>query len=84
MSTKQDYEYFINNIEELYKKYGHSFLVVKGEEIIGAYDTFESAFDETVKSLPLGSFLIQECVEDPQRIVHSFQGNVQIASQAIC
>ena len=58
-----DYEYFINNLSELYKKYGHRFLVIKEQQVIGTYDEFGAAYDETIKTEELGTFIIQECVD---------------------
>jgi hypothetical protein len=74
-----DYEYFINNLATLYKEYGHRFLVIKNERIIGSYNSFDDAFAETVRTEALGTFLIQECVSDPGELVKTFQGNVSFA-----
>jgi hypothetical protein len=78
-----DYEYFTKNLKELYAKYGHKFIVIKNEEVIGAYDTFDVAFDTTMQTEELGTFIIQECVSDPTELVQSFQGNVTFANEAI-
>jgi hypothetical protein len=74
-----DYEYFINNLADLYKEYGHRFLVIKNEKVISAHNSFDDAFAETVKNEPLGTFLIQECVADPSELIKTFQGNVSFA-----
>jgi hypothetical protein len=74
-----DYEYFINNLATLYKEYGHRFIVIKNEKVIGAYNSFDDAFSETTKTEPLGTFLIQECVENPAELIKTFQGNVSFA-----
>jgi hypothetical protein len=74
-----DYGYFIDNLAALYQQYGHRFLVIKNEKVIGAYNSFDDAFTETVKTEALGTFLIQECVSDPKELVKTFQGNVSFA-----
>jgi hypothetical protein len=74
-----DYEYFINNLAALYKEYGHRFLVIKNEKVISAYNSFDDAFAETIKTEPLGTFLIQECVADTAELIKTFQGNVAFA-----
>lgn len=74
-----DYDYFINNLADLYKEYGHRFLVIKNEQVVGAYNSFDDAFNETTKTEKLGTFLIQECVENPDDLILTFQGNVSFA-----
>ena len=59
-----DFRYFKKNYDAFYKKYGHSFIVIKNEEVIGVYKTFEQAKDETVKKEKPGTFCIQECTGD--------------------
>ena len=78
----KDYEYFINNLSELYAKYGHCFLVIKNEQVIRKYSDFKTAHDETIKTEEIGSFIIQECVDDPEKLVHRFQFNVTFPQQA--
>jgi hypothetical protein len=72
VSAMADYDYFINNISELYKKYGHRFLVIKNEQVIGSYLSFDDALDETLKTEKPGTFLIQECVENPDDLILHF------------
>jgi hypothetical protein len=72
----KNYEYFSKNMPELYKKYGHKFLAIKDEKVIGEYDTFDEAIRETNKTEKLGTFLIQECFKDKKDAIHCFQGNV--------
>ena len=79
MTDMADYDYFINNLAALYKEYGHRFLVIKNEQVIGVYYSFDDALNETVKTDKPGTFLIQECVEDPEDLILKFQGNVTFA-----
>jgi len=74
-----DFDYFINNLAVLYKEYGHCFLVIKNEQVIGSYNSFDDALNETIKTEKLGTFLIQECVENPDDLILTFQGNVLFA-----
>jgi hypothetical protein len=72
----QDFEYFLENTDKFYKKYGHKYLAVKNKDILGVYDTFNEALENTLKTEPLGTFLIQECLESRDKAVQYFQGNV--------
>jgi hypothetical protein len=72
---KKDFEFFENNMADLYKEYGHKFFAIKNQNIIGIYDTFENALNETLKTEELGTFLIQECFENKEEATQNFQGN---------
>ena len=61
---KQDFEWFVSNYDELFKKYGHKFLAIKNEQILGSYDDAKEAINETSKTEELGTFIIQECSGD--------------------
>ena len=71
-----DFSYFLENMEELYKTYGHKFAAVKNKGILGVYDTFNEALETTMKTEEFGTFLIQEIFTDKEKMVHHFQGNV--------
>ncbi|GHU85091.1 hypothetical protein AGMMS49941_04300 [Deferribacterales bacterium] len=73
-----NYEFFKNNMTSLYAQYGKSFVAIKGQKIIGVYDTFDNAINKTIKTEKLGTFLIQECFETPEQGIQHFQTNVYI------
>jgi hypothetical protein len=73
---EQDYEYFLENTARFYKEYGQRFLTIKNQNVIGVYDSFNDALDNTLKKEPLGTFLIQECLENRGKAANYFQGNV--------
>jgi hypothetical protein len=35
---EQDYEYFLQNTSEFYKKYGHKYLAIKNQCVLGVYN----------------------------------------------
>jgi len=72
----QDFDYFLQNMEGLYQTHGHKFVAIKNQTILGIYDTFNDALESTLKTEELGTFLIQECLENREKMVHHFQGNV--------
>ena len=78
----EDYDFFIDNLPALYAEYGHRFLVIKNQSVMGAYDDFREAYDETLKTEELGTFIIQECVDNPEKLVQRFQLNVSFSEQA--
>ena len=56
-----DFEWFKQNLSELYKQYGACFLVIKDKEVIGSYPTYAEALKASVKQYNIGEFIIQEC-----------------------
>ena len=58
----EEFNYFISNQNELVKHYNKKILVIRGKSVVGSYRTFETAYKNSVKKYPLGTFLIQECI----------------------
>lgn len=61
---KNDFQFFINNYQKLYSKYGHKFLAIKNKEILGAYDSVPETIDSLSSAHEAGSYIIQECTGD--------------------
>ena len=77
----EDYYFFEKNMEPLYEKYGHKFLAIKNQGVIGVYNTFQEALDNTLKTEKLGTFLIQECFKNKEENMQFFQGNVSFVGE---
>lgn len=73
---EKDFQYYLNNREELLKKYTGRYLVIKGEKVIGDYSSEMDAYTETQKEHKLGTFLIQPCVADERSFQQSFHSRV--------
>jgi hypothetical protein len=71
----QNFDYFTQNMGAFYKEYGHKFLVIKDRNVLGAYVSFDTALDGTLKKEAAGSFVIQECFKERKEAVNGFQGN---------
>lgn len=56
-----DYEWFLENYNELYAKYGDVYLAIKEKTILGVYPSFAEGVLSTMKKEPLGSFIVQRC-----------------------
>ncbi len=54
--------FYKKNRIEFTSLYDGKFLVIKGEQIIGVYDTRSRALDETIKIHAVGSFIIEHPV----------------------
>lgn len=64
-NLKDDYDYFNEHKGDLVRQYPDKFIVIKDKNIIGVYDDPVSAYTETTKDYPLGTFLIQKCSDEP-------------------
>jgi hypothetical protein len=56
-----NFTFFLENYDDLYHQFGHSFLVIKNKEVIGVYNDFAKAVAETKKHEKIGNFIVQEC-----------------------
>ncbi|MFA7402183.1 MAG: hypothetical protein WCZ21_06600 [Bacteroidales bacterium] len=72
----KELQYYIDNQNELVAKYIGKYLVIKGQTIIGVYDTEIEAYSETVKKHELGTFLIQECQPGDENYTQTFRTRV--------
>lgn len=73
---EEEYNYFKTHKKELLENYRNKFVVIKNKELIGAYDTEKEAYDSTVNTHAVGTFLIQKCVENEEELIQSFHSRV--------
>ena len=65
---EQDYLWFLENMESLYKQHGNKIAVIKNKSILGIYEDFESALETTRKTEELGTFIIQKIFENKSKM----------------
>lgn len=58
---ENELNYFIKNQTELVKKYEGKVLAIKGEEVVGVYNTPLDAYLTSEKNHQLGKIMIQPC-----------------------
>ena len=61
---KNDFDFFIENYQNLYKEYGHKFLAIKDKKVLGAYDSVRETISDLTPTYEVGSYIIQECTGD--------------------
>jgi hypothetical protein len=74
---EREFEFYENNKSEIRQKYLGKRIVIVGEQIIAAYDDFDEAYQETVKTYELGTFMIHDVpidIEDEIAYLFSFVG----------
>jgi hypothetical protein len=65
---EKEFHYYENHRNEFVKQYLDKFIVISDDKLVAAYDNENDAYYTTIKSIPLGSFLIQH-VTEPEEIV---------------
>ena len=63
-----EWEFYENNRDELLEKYCGKFVVISGDKVLAAYDDEQIAYRETVKTIPLGSFMIHYIAQEEEII----------------
>ncbi len=56
-----DFRWFIENYDNLYKRYGVSYLAIKDSTVLGSYKSYEEAVRKTQEEICLGDFIVQHC-----------------------
>lgn len=75
---EKEFKYYLSHQAELVKKYNGKFIVLKNEEIIGTYNSHSEAYNETLKTEELGTFLIQHCISGVDSYSQTFHSQVII------
>ncbi len=75
---EKEFYYYVTNQADLVKKYNNKFIVIKNEQVIGAYDSLSDAYSESIKSNELGTFLIQHCFPGKDSYSQTFHSRVLI------
>lgn len=60
-ALENEFKYYLDHQDELVKQYNGKFLIIKGDKILGAYDTELEAIEQASKIERLGTFLVQKC-----------------------
>lgn len=59
-----DYKWFLEKYEDLFKKYGASYLMIKDKAVLGSYLTYADGVNAGLKLSDLGTFIVQKCNGD--------------------
>ncbi len=73
---EKEFTYYLENQNELVKKYNGKFIVIKDTEVLGAYDTELEAIDKTTTKYELGTFLVQKCEAGTDSYTATFHSRV--------
>ncbi len=76
---EKEFKYYIDNQVKLVEKYNNKYIVIVGNDVIGAYDNEIKAYIESVKKYKLGSFLIQLCKPGKENYTQTFHSRAIFA-----
>ncbi len=79
---EKEYEYYLKHKSSLIEKYGGKYVVIKNNDVLGAYENKEDAIKQTQIKHKIGTFLIQLCSGKEEDEVMRFHSRVAFASNA--
>lgn len=65
-ALKKEFEYYLENQDDLILQFRGKVLVIKEQKVVGAYSSPLEAYLEAQKQYKLGTFLIQACEPGPE------------------
>jgi hypothetical protein len=65
---EKEWNFYEGHHNELVEKYLNKFVVISGDRVVAAYDNEKKAYHDTVKAIPLGSFMIHR-VTEPEEVL---------------
>jgi calcineurin-like phosphoesterase family protein len=68
----KEFHYYINNQNELLKKYNGRVLVIIGTQVVGDFDSYDDAYFDSLKKYEPGTFALQRCSEGDKDYTHKF------------
>lgn len=75
---EKEFQYYKEHQKEIVDKFEGKFVVIKGEQVIGVYDTEIEAYEETKKIEELGTFLIQQALPGTESYTQTFHSRVTV------
>jgi hypothetical protein len=75
---EKEFQYYKDHQKELVDKFEGKFVVIKGEQVIGSYDSEIEAYEETKKTEELGTFLIQQALPGAENYTQTFHSRVSV------
>jgi hypothetical protein len=67
MHLEKEQVFYEENKAELRAKYAGKRVVIASNKVLGVYDSDRKAIQETVKTMPRGSFMVKYIPENPKK-----------------
>lgn len=64
IDRKNDFDFFLNQYDDIYDKYGECFVAIRRSKIIGVFKDEKQALDIASSEFGYGNFIVQKCNGD--------------------
>lgn len=75
----KEFEHYKKHQAELVEKYNGKYIVIKNDEVLGAYNSELEAIKETSKQHEMGTFLVQKCELGDENTSQTYHSRVIFA-----
>lgn len=75
---EKEFQFYLDNQDELVKKYNGKFIVIKNLEVIGEYDAEIDAIEDMKEKHELGTFIIQKCESGDTSYTQTYHSRVAL------
>ena len=76
---EKEFKYYLDHQDELVKEYNGKYIVIKNEQVIGAFDSELEAINKTKEDHELGTFLVQKCEPGSESYTQTYNSRVTFA-----
>jgi len=76
IALEQEYKYFISHLQDFSKTHLHEFVLIKGEQVVSFFSSYEKALREGLERFGNVSFFIEEVKEKEE--VHYFHQGIDL------
>jgi len=72
----KEFQYYLDNQNNLVKKYDGRYVVIVGEKVVGDYADYSQVLSHSLKKYEMGTFLIQKCFPGDKDYTLTFHSRV--------
>ncbi|MAF43101.1 MAG: hypothetical protein CMI54_02880 [Parcubacteria group bacterium] len=76
VGLEKEFNYYLEHQAELVKEYNGKFIVIKGDNVLGAFASALEAVEITKKQHEFGTFLVQKCEPGSASYTQTFHSRV--------
>jgi hypothetical protein len=75
----KEFQYYLDNQNDLVRKYDGRYIVIVDEEVVGEYDDYSQALSHSLPKYEMGTFLVQKCSPGDKDYTLIFHSRVAFA-----
>lgn len=76
---EKEFQYFLAHHTELLAQYANKYVVIKSDNVLGAYDSQLEAYNESKKNHEVGTFLIQLVTPGKEAYTQTYHSRVSFS-----